>query len=87
MHHTFHSGKPEAERALRAKMILDRLIHVGDMPMEKTRYSTKLFAEEVMPHLRNMWPEYEDDNRFWIDPLDKRATPGPISERKADGEA
>jgi alkanesulfonate monooxygenase SsuD/methylene tetrahydromethanopterin reductase-like flavin-dependent oxidoreductase (luciferase family) len=63
------------------------LIHVGDMPMEKTRYSTKLFAEEVMPHLRNMWPEYKDDNRFWIDPLDKRATPGPISERKTAGEA
>jgi alkanesulfonate monooxygenase SsuD/methylene tetrahydromethanopterin reductase-like flavin-dependent oxidoreductase (luciferase family) len=63
------------------------LMHVGDMPMEKTKHSTKLFAEEVMPHLRNMWPEYEDDNRFWIDPLDKRATPGSISERKAAGEA
>ncbi len=62
------------------------LIHIGDMPIEKTRHSTRLFAEEVMPHLRNMWPEYEDDNRFWIDPLDKRATPGPISERNTAGE-
>ena len=63
------------------------LMHIGDMPMEKTKHSTKLFAEQVMPHLRNMWPEYEDDNRFWIEPLDKRATPGSISERKAAGEA
>ena len=57
------------------------LIHIGDMPMEKTRYSTRLFAEQVMPHLRNMWPEYQDDNRFWISPLARRATPGAVSER------
>lgn len=57
------------------------LIHIGDMPMEKTKYSTKLFAEQVMPHLRNMWPDYQDDNRFWISPLQQRATPGPVSER------
>ncbi len=63
------------------------LMHIGDMPMEKTKHSTKLFAEQVIPHLRNMWPEYEDDNRFWIEPLNKRATPGSISERKATGEA
>ena len=28
------------------------LIHVGNMPDEKTRHSSKLFAEVVMPHLR-----------------------------------
>ena len=50
------------------------LIHVGNMPDEKTRHSTKLFAEQVMPHLQNEWPEYKDDNRFWINPLPVQAT-------------
>ncbi len=32
-------------------------MHVGDMPADKCMYSTKLFAEKVMPKLRNMFPE------------------------------
>ncbi len=32
------------------------LLHIGDMPDDKVRHSTKLFAEKVMPHLRNLWP-------------------------------
>ena len=55
------------------------LLHVGNMTDEKTRRSSKLFAEEVMPHLRNEWPEYAEDNRFWTDPLpqisDRQAVP------------
>ncbi|MGD8418767.1 MAG: hypothetical protein PVH91_17010, partial [Pseudomonadales bacterium] len=47
------------------------LLHVGDMPKEKCMRSTKLFAEEVMPKLRDMWPEYADDDRFWIHPIDQ----------------
>jgi len=46
------------------------LIHVGNMPQDKCMRSTKLFAEEVIPQLRDMWPEYEDDNRFWVSPID-----------------
>lgn len=61
------------------------LMHIGDMPMDKTMHSTKLFAEKVMPKLRDMWPDYADDTRFWPSPLTKRATPGPISERKTSG--
>ncbi len=61
------------------------LMHIGDMPMDKTKHSTKLFAEKVMPKLRDMWPDYADDTRFWPSPLTKRATPGPISERKTSG--
>jgi hypothetical protein len=49
------------------------------MPDEKTRHSTKLFAEKVMPALRDMWPEHKDDTRFWCHPLEKRVTPGPIA--------
>ena len=51
------------------------LIHMGNMLNEKTRYSTKLFAEEVMPQLRDLWPDYKDDGRFWIHPLEGRRTP------------
>ncbi len=36
------------------------LQHIGDMPIEKTMYNTKLFAEEVMPKLQPLWSEYED---------------------------
>ncbi len=34
------------------------LMHVGNMPKEKCMYSTKLFAEKVLPKLRNMFPDY-----------------------------
>lgn len=49
------------------------LLHIGNMPEEKCRHSTKLFAEQVIPKLRNMWPEYDNDNRFWIDPIENQA--------------
>ena len=28
-----------------------------------------------MPQLRDMWPEYSDDDRFWIHPLGTHAEP------------
>jgi alkanesulfonate monooxygenase SsuD/methylene tetrahydromethanopterin reductase-like flavin-dependent oxidoreductase (luciferase family) len=49
------------------------LIHVGNMPEEKCRHSSKLFAEQVIPKLRDMWPEYADDNRFWVSPIPEQA--------------
>jgi alkanesulfonate monooxygenase SsuD/methylene tetrahydromethanopterin reductase-like flavin-dependent oxidoreductase (luciferase family) len=48
------------------------LMHNGNMPDWKTRNSTKLFAEKVMPHLRNMWPDHDGDERWWIHPLENR---------------
>ena len=36
------------------------LLNIGDMTREKTMYNTRLFAEEVMPHLQGMWGEWED---------------------------
>ncbi len=51
------------------------LFHQGNMPDWKTRYNTQMFAQKVMPQLRNMWPEYEHDNRWWIKPLDGRVQP------------
>jgi alkanesulfonate monooxygenase SsuD/methylene tetrahydromethanopterin reductase-like flavin-dependent oxidoreductase (luciferase family) len=54
------------------------LLHVGDMPKEKCMYSTKLFADKVMPKLRDIFPEYASDDRFWCKPLAKRARPGSL---------
>lgn len=51
------------------------LIHVGDMPDWKTRYSTQLFAEKVMPHLQNVWPEWKGDDRWWCKPMEDRLHP------------
>jgi hypothetical protein len=51
------------------------LMHMGNMPDEKTRWSTKLFAERVMPELRDMWPEWKEDARWWCRPYEGRVRP------------
>ena len=62
------------------------LIHVGNMPDWKTRYSTKLFAERVIPELRNMWPEWKDDNRWWCKPMEERLQPETtVEQARQDG--
>jgi hypothetical protein len=43
-------------------------------------YSSKLFAEKVMPKLRGLLPECEGDERFWCHPLARRAAPGSLPE-------
>jgi len=58
-------------------------IHVGDMPPEKTRYSTELFAKKVMPQLKGIWKDYDSDERFWIHPLPKRVVPRPVAAEAA----
>jgi alkanesulfonate monooxygenase SsuD/methylene tetrahydromethanopterin reductase-like flavin-dependent oxidoreductase (luciferase family) len=47
------------------------LLHMGNMPDWKTRYSTQLFAEKVMPRLRNVWPDW-DAAQWWCKPLKER---------------
>ena len=55
------------------------LMQIGNMPREKVLYNTKLFSERVMPRLRNIWSEYQDD--WWIRPLPEaeRAVPAPLN--------
>jgi alkanesulfonate monooxygenase SsuD/methylene tetrahydromethanopterin reductase-like flavin-dependent oxidoreductase (luciferase family) len=53
------------------------LLHIGDMPLDKVKYSTRLFAEKVIPKVGRLWPEYEDDRRFWCQPLASRRVPEP----------
>jgi alkanesulfonate monooxygenase SsuD/methylene tetrahydromethanopterin reductase-like flavin-dependent oxidoreductase (luciferase family) len=51
------------------------LLHTGNMPDWKTRHSTKLFAEKVMPQLRHLWSDWKHDDRWWIHPMDDRLHP------------
>ncbi len=51
------------------------LLHMGDMPDDKTRYSSQLFAEKVMPQLQNLWPELDGDDRWWPKGMDNRVRP------------
>jgi hypothetical protein len=46
-------------------------------------YSTKLFAEKVMPKLRNVFPEYADDDRFWCHPISQVKAGNLPTEKKA----
>ena len=52
------------------------LLHVGDMPQDKCMRSTKLFAEEVIPNLKEAWPDHADDDRFWIHPINQAPRSG-----------
>ncbi len=79
------AGSPETVRQRMEELIkglnvgnIFCLMHVGNMPADKCMYSTKLFAEKVMPKLRNMFPDWDDDNRFWTSPLDQRVTSGSL---------
>ena len=51
------------------------LFQVGDMPDEKVRHSSKLFADRVLPHLRDLWPDWKDDQRWWCKPMEERRRP------------
>ncbi|HEY4026729.1 MAG TPA: LLM class flavin-dependent oxidoreductase [Candidatus Dormibacteraeota bacterium] len=78
------AGSPETVRQRMEELIKSLrvghvfcLLHNGNQPDEKTRHSSRLFAERVLPKLRNMWPEWEGDDRWWIHPLQDRAQPQP----------
>ena len=77
------AGSPETVRQRMEELIKTLrvghvfcLLHTGNMPDGKTRHYTQLFAEKVMPNLRNLWPEWEHDERWWIHPLDTRRDTG-----------
>ena len=47
------------------------LCQMGNMPDELARENTQRFALDVMPHLRDMWSDYEND--WYPQPLAQRA--------------
>ena len=59
------------------------LLQIGSMPPDLTMKKTELFATQVMPHLKDMWDEYEDN--WWPQPIpsDERALAGAATERRS----
>jgi alkanesulfonate monooxygenase SsuD/methylene tetrahydromethanopterin reductase-like flavin-dependent oxidoreductase (luciferase family) len=79
------AGSPETVRQRMEELIKSLhvgnifcLMHVGNMPADKCMYSSRLFAEKVMPKLKGLMPEWSHDERFWCHPLDRLATPGAL---------
>jgi len=55
------------------------LQQIGSMPPELVRKSTSLFATEVMPHMRDLWSNFEDRWSPKRDlPQADFAVPGPV---------
>ena len=50
------------------------LLQIGSMPKDLTMKNTEMCATQVLPHIRDMWSEYDD--RWWPKPLEKRAEVG-----------
>jgi alkanesulfonate monooxygenase SsuD/methylene tetrahydromethanopterin reductase-like flavin-dependent oxidoreductase (luciferase family) len=79
------AGSPETVRQRMEELIKSLhvgnifcLMHVGNMPADKCMYSSRLFAEKVMPKLKGLMPEWSHDERFWCHPLDRLATPSAL---------
>jgi alkanesulfonate monooxygenase SsuD/methylene tetrahydromethanopterin reductase-like flavin-dependent oxidoreductase (luciferase family) len=77
------AGSPDTVRQRLAELIknlrvghLFCLLHTGNQPDDKTRYSSRLFIEKVVPGLRDIWKEWQDDERWWIHPLAKQVAVG-----------
>jgi alkanesulfonate monooxygenase SsuD/methylene tetrahydromethanopterin reductase-like flavin-dependent oxidoreductase (luciferase family) len=49
----------------------------GNMNKQTAMYNTKLFADRVMPNLRDIWSDWED--KWWIHPLAHQQAPRPLS--------
>jgi alkanesulfonate monooxygenase SsuD/methylene tetrahydromethanopterin reductase-like flavin-dependent oxidoreductase (luciferase family) len=52
------------------------LCQIGSMGDELTRENTQRFAQDVMPHLRDLWSDYED--HWYPQPLAQRAVAAPL---------
>jgi hypothetical protein len=53
------------------------LMQFGNLSKETTMKNTRLFAEKCMPHLRDIWGDWED--KWWIKPISQQQSPRAIS--------
>ena len=55
------------------------LLQFGNMGKDLTNYNSKLYAEQVMPQLADLWDDWED--HWWPRPMDAaaRAAPAPVA--------
>ena len=61
----------EVVRELRFGQLM-LLLQFGNMSKDLAKYNTRLYAEQVMPQLADLWSEW--DNRWWPQPM-------PLAER------
>ena len=54
------------------------LLQFGNMSRDLAMYNTKLYAEQVMPQIKDLWDD-EWENRWWPQPLEERATPREVT--------
>jgi alkanesulfonate monooxygenase SsuD/methylene tetrahydromethanopterin reductase-like flavin-dependent oxidoreductase (luciferase family) len=73
----------EAMKSLNCGHLITGL-HMGSMPPELVRKNTELFAREVMPHLRDMWSEWDDKWSPHPLPESERAIPAPVDFNRVD---
>ena len=74
--HKIPSGAAAIEKA--ARIGTDEMFFlIGDglFPRDTILRTLELFAEKVMPQLRDLWPDWKDDDRWWIKPYDDRVRP------------
>ena len=74
------AGSPETVRERLTEAIkllrvghLMCLLHIGTMPKDLTLKNTELFAKEVMPHIKDIWGDYEDP--WWPEGVAEDAAP------------
>ena len=60
------------------------LQQIGSMPPELVRKSTNLFATEVMPHMRDLWSNFEDKWSPKRMPQNDIAMPAPVHFQKTE---
>jgi len=61
------------------------LLQFGNMSRDLAMYNTKLYAEQVMPQIKDLWDD-EWENRWWPKPMARaeRATPKPLGLQAAE---
>lgn len=52
------------------------ILAMGSMPAELVRHNIELFAAEVLPRLRDLWPESDWPNHWWPQRLGGMPAPG-----------
>ncbi len=55
------------------------LLHFGDMPNDLCQYSTRMFAEKIVPQMKGLWSDYEDRWSPNPMPAEDRAVPRAVA--------
>jgi alkanesulfonate monooxygenase SsuD/methylene tetrahydromethanopterin reductase-like flavin-dependent oxidoreductase (luciferase family) len=53
------------------------LLQFGNLPRDKVMKNIRMFSEQVMPNLRDIWSDWED--KWWIKPLAQQQAPRALS--------